>query len=131
MIFVPQAGKMVNLLQLLTIVVLVNLASGCAYNVEEELYPSDECKTVNVAYRADVLPILENNCYRCHDAANNQGGITIEGYDNLKAFVDSGALLGAIRRDPGFSPMPQDGPKLPDCEIGKIVAWVNDGAPNN
>lgn len=107
------------------------LLSSCYYDVEEEIYPDVGCDIEQITYTDDVLPIIQSNCYRCHDQANNFGGVTLEGYDNLKRFVDNDRLLGAIRHEPGFSPMPQDRAQLPECTIQKIETWVADGAPDN
>lgn len=112
-------------------IIMVATLSRCYYDVEEEIYPKTECDTDNISYSIDVVPILQNNCYECHSEAVNQAGITLEGYDNLKTYVDNGRFLGAIKHDPGFSPMPQGRPQLPDCQIAKIEQWILDGAPNN
>lgn len=104
---------------------------ACYYDNEEELYPPTDCRTENMSYQSDVVPIISNNCYVCHSAIANNGDVTLEGYDEIKKYVDSGQLMGAINREPGFSPMPQDGPKLNDCSISKIESWIADGAPNN
>ena len=104
---------------------------SCYYDNEEELYGTTECNTEGVTYSQTVLPIIENNCYRCHDAASNFGNITIEGYDNLLTIVESGALIGVIKREQGYSPMPKNEPPLLECDIEKIETWINDGAPNN
>ena len=114
-----------------TTVLLVLLLASCYYDVEEELYPTLECQTENATYTGDVLPILNDNCYRCHDAANNFGNITLEGYDRLLEYVDNGKLLGSIQHEPGFSHMPKNAAQLLDCEIEKIEAWVTAGALNN
>ncbi len=119
----------INLL-LMTLVLTLLLTAGCYYDVYDELYPSD-CKTENVSYQADILPILTQKCYQCHDAANNQGNVTLEGYENLKFYVNSGQLLGAIRHDNGYSPMPQSGGKLSDCNISLFEIWVAEGALDN
>ena len=108
-----------------------NLHMAGDYDVEEELYPTTECETNGITYSGIILPIIENNCYSCHDAANNFGGITLEGYTQLKSYVDNGSLLGVIRHDSGFSPMPKNLAKLLDCEIAKIETWINNGAPDN
>ena len=105
--------------------------SGCYYDVEEEIYPEIDCDTQSATYSGMVQPILSNNCLVCHSAAVNTAGITLEGYSNLKTYVDNGRFLGAIKHQPGFSSMPQGAPQLPDCDILKIEAWVLDGAPNN
>ena len=104
---------------------------GCAYESEEELFPSDGCKVDNVSYNAQVVPILETNCYSCHGIGINTSGITLEGYSNLITRVNSGRLLGAIKRESGFPPMPQNAPMLPDCFIRQIEEWIGDGAPDN
>lgn len=104
---------------------------ACAYDVEEELYGTTACQTENVTYSGEILDIIENNCYVCHDAANNFGNVTLEGYDNLKIHVDNGRLLGAIRWESGFSQMPQDRPQLVACNIEKIEEWIAQGALDN
>ena len=105
--------------------------SSCYYDVEEELYGTTECQTEDVTYSGAVLPIIEDNCYKCHDAANNFGNVTLEGYDNLKSYVENGKLLGVIRHDAGFSPMPKNEPKMIQCNIEKIEVWVANGALDN
>ena len=104
---------------------------GCYYDVEEEIYPTLECETANVTYSEVVLQLLEDNCLVCHSAAANFGNINLEGYDNVKKRVDDGLLIGAIRHEAGFSPMPQGAPQLVECNIEKIEAWIADGAPEN
>lgn len=107
------------------------LSPACHYNVEEELYPDVGCATDEVTYAGTILPILEANCFICHGESINTGNVTLEGYDNLLNYVNNGRLLGAIRHESGFSPMPQNQPQLVECTIQKIEAWVNSGAPNN
>lgn len=111
--------------------VLIFMAS-CVSNVEEDLYPPDTCDTAQVTYSLTIAPIIAQNCFACHSSATSQvSGILLEGYDHLKAMVDAERLVGAIRRQEGFSAMPQNGPALPECDILQIEKWVNDGAPNN
>lgn len=106
-------------------------ASSCYYDTEENLYGTIECSLEDIGYTATILPIIQDNCYTCHDKASNFGNITLEGYDELKKYVDNGQLLGAINHKSGFSPMPKNLAKLLDCEIEKIEAWVTEGALNN
>lgn len=105
--------------------------SSCYYDIEEELYPTIECSTEDMQYARDILPILEGKCLSCHSAAANFGNVTLEEHDRLIPFVENGKLLGVIRHESGFSAMPRDAPKLLDCEIEKIEAWVADGALDN
>lgn len=110
---------------------LVFLLASCDYDVAEELYPADGCNTRNLSYSMDIVKIIDDNCYRCHDAQNNQGNVTLEGYDKIKVYADNGKLLGTIRHDDGFQAMPQDAGKIDDCSIKKIEQWIEDGAENN
>lgn len=105
--------------------------TSCYYDVEEELYPTLDCQTVDVTYSNQVINIIDGACYKCHAAAQNFGNITLEGYDNLKRYVDNGELLGSIRHDAGFSAMPKNEAQLLECDIEKIEAWINAGAINN
>ena len=113
----------------LFLLVLFGLNS-CYYDVEEELYPGG-CETINLSYSQDIVPILENNCLSCHNQASNFGNVTLEGYDNVLLFVTNGELLGSIKHESGFSPMPQNAAQLVECDIEKIETWIADGAPNN
>ncbi len=113
-----------------SLILLLTLGS-CYYDVEEEIYPKTDCNTTNITYSMDIVAVLQSNCYVCHSQAANQGGITLEGYNNLKSYVDNGRFLGAIKHDAGYSPMPQGAPQLPDCQIAQIEQWISDGAPNN
>lgn len=120
-----------NILKLISAFFLIFGFGSCYYDVEEDLYPTTECSTADMSYQSDILPIMENNCLQCHDAANNFGGITIEGFDQLKIYVNNNQLLGVIKHESGFSPMPKNAAKLLDCEIEKIEAWILEGALNN
>lgn len=107
--------------------------TSCYYDVEETLYPPTTCVTDNMSYQANIIPILERNCYACHSVVDgpNNGNIILEGYTELRKYVDSGQLSASINHQAGYSAMPQDAPKLGNCDIGKIDQWIVDGAPNN
>lgn len=107
--------------------------SACTYNSEEDLYPLpvDGCPSEDMSYTTDILPIIETNCYGCHDALAANAGIVLEGHANLIIKVENGSLLGTIRHEEGWSSMPKAAPKLSDCQIEKITAWIDQGSPNN
>ena len=107
--------------------------ASCTYNNEEELYGNltGECDTTAVSYAADIVPVLQSNCYGCHSQATTFGGVNVEGYSRAKTLADNGRLLGSVSHAAGFSAMPKNGSKLPDCEINKIRSWINAGSPNN
>ena len=116
------------------IMLLIISVSGCYYDKAELLYPTNPqgCDTTVVRYSVEVVNILSTNCDVCHGgAATGSGGIMLDNYAGLKARASNGLLLKAITHSAGAPPMPQDGPKLADCDILKISAWINRGAPNN
>jgi mono/diheme cytochrome c family protein len=105
--------------------------SACDYNNEEQLYPTSSCETVDMSYAIDVTDILQNySCISCHSSANSQHSVILEGYDNVKVWVDSGTLLKSMKHD-GASPMPKNQTKMNPCDIDKIEAWITAGALNN
>jgi hypothetical protein len=48
----------------------------------------------------------------------------------VKAQATNGNLMGVINHAAGYSPMPKNSPKMDDCTISKIQAWINNGSPN-
>lgn len=105
------------------------VTTGCKYNSEEALYA---CSSADVRYSTTVANILtEFSCRNCHNNFTTPRGVNLDSYAGVKAEVINGRLYGAINHDPGFSPMPQGSPKLSDCNIKKIKAWIDAGAPNN
>ena len=111
-------------------------ALSCSKNSEDEMLHNpgnNNCDTVNMKYAANVVPILQANCYRCHGTTTNSGsnGIVLEGYNNIKVRADNGELIGVITHAPGFPAMPEDAAKLSECNINIIRSWINNGAQNN
>lgn len=109
--------------------VLGGMTAGCYYDVDDKLYPND-CNTENVTYRGTIVPILERNCYTCHDAFSRRGGVNLEGYDQLFPWLANQLLIDAIDHS-GKIDMPKNGVKLDSCTIAKFEIWLDDGAPNN
>lgn len=109
-------------------------ASGCYYDNEEDLYPVPFvplCDTLSISYQTHVQPLLATHCYTCHDAASQFGNVNLEVFSSLQIFAQNGSLLGALSHLPDYSPMPQGGNRLPDCEIAQINAWIQAGSPQN
>jgi len=84
------------------------------------------CDTTHVTFKASVDPIFQTNCYGCHSATNASGNIDLTNFDQLSILINNGSLLGSIRHDAGYSPMPKGSSKLSDCEINTIAIWVRD-----
>lgn len=104
---------------------------SCYYDNEEDLFPPDDCQLDQVTYSGDIIPILQQRCYNCHGPGQNQGNLNFEDYDGLQRIVGTGQLLGSVRHEAGFSPMPEGAGMIPECEIRKLEKWIEEGAPNN
>ena len=105
--------------------------TGCYYDNEEELYPFEPCETANMSFATNIMPIFNQNCNVCHATSQALGNVILDTHAEVKKQVDAGRLLGAIRHENTFFPMPQGQPQLSSCTIEKIASWVAAGAPNN
>lgn len=104
---------------------------GCFYDVGEELRRTTSCPDSDLSFSKQILPILDQRCNSCHDAANAFGSVVLDTYESVQPYVQNGSLLGSIRHEAAYSAMPPDQGKIPDCEIAQISIWINEGAPNN
>ena len=121
-----------KLLKALSIIGMMVFLSSCYYDVAEELYPEKPvCDTTNVTFSNDIFPIINTNCTSCHSGQAPGGNIKLENYNDISAAANNGSLLGVIRHEQGWSPMPKGGGKLNDCDIAKIETWFDQGTPNN
>jgi hypothetical protein len=97
----------------------------------QNLICDNGCDTSNVTYNAVIKPIIQNKCQGCHQGSSPGGGINLSTYLGVQGSAIDGSLLGSIQHQPGWSAMPKNTSKMPDCDIAKIRIWVNAGAPNN
>ncbi len=106
---------------------IIVLLSGCYYDNEEELYPTNFCETTNVSYAGMIKPLLQARCAQpgCHVTGAQSPDLTSDA--NIKSIADAGTLKArVIDRIPPA--MPPSGP-LPNCEMQQIQAWLDAGAP--
>ena len=127
--------------QSVTVLIITTLptffVSSCTKTSNNQLI--SDCNISNMSYSMNVVPILKYNCYTCHSVGNSVGsvGILLDSYQKLKPYTvfDStkmaSILVGNIEHDSGFVAMPYMKQKLDACSINQIVAWVNQGAPDN
>jgi len=123
----------VALFFLASLIAILLIEPSCKFDNLEELQ-TDFCDTVAVSYQSGVVPILTNNCYRCHAASTYQflgGGNRLEGYGFLKVYAENGKLTCAINHTACAKPMPQGASKLSDDLINVIDTWICQGAFNN
>ena len=89
------------------------------------------CDTVNMKYSTNIQPIIQANCYNCHANGRAESGVTLETYNQVRQRATSGILVNVITHASGYPPMPYNLPKMSDCDINKIKAWIARGTPNN
>lgn len=108
-------------------------ATQCTYHNVEDQFGSLEtsCDTSAVSYELHLAPVLQANCVSCHNSSNPSGGMALGDHVGLVQAANSGRLLGAVKHESGFSPMPQGAAPLADCEIAQLEAWISQGLKNN
>ncbi|MFM6983986.1 MAG: hypothetical protein ACKOXF_07625 [Chitinophagaceae bacterium] len=87
------------------------------------------CDSTKFKFYADILPIIKTNCndIACHGS----GPRDFTTYSGIRSFALNGTLMGALKHEIGFKPMPTATEYLSDCDIKKIQKWIDNGAPNN
>jgi hypothetical protein len=94
-----------------------------------------------VEYEADILPIFQSKCSKCHMDGSSKGGIAL---DLDKVIKEVGAGKAIVPGDPGKSDLfevvslpDDDGDKMPPegkgsplstGEIAKLKEWIESGA---
>ena len=92
-------------------------------------------------FEKKIRPVLAAECYECHGAKKQKGGLRLDYRDGWRKGGDSGdaivpgdaagsLLIQAIRHDDPDLKMPAKAPKLDDAVIADFAKWVNMGAPD-
>ncbi|RTQ49242.1 hypothetical protein EJV47_13945 [Hymenobacter gummosus] len=107
--------------------------SSCSYDNEQELFAGElsSCDSVSVTYRGTIQPLLAQHCLRCHGPTRTEGGVVVTAHHDVQTLGRTGQLLGVIQHKPGYPAMPDDEPRLSDCDINKVKIWVRAGMPDN
>jgi hypothetical protein len=123
-----------------TLVIMI-LLSTCYYDSQEYLFPTiGQCDTTGTIHFTSVDTVLQSNCVTCHNKSVHQGGVILDGYENVHFWATTpklendttSFLLGAVRKMNGFTPMPEPPlPSLDKCSIRKIEMWIEQGALDN
>lgn len=90
-----------------------------------------ECDTTEFGFAAVIQPLINNTCRGCHNTALPSGGVNLETHAGIASVAADGRLLGVISHATGYPPMPQNGNKLPECNITQVRKWIEAGSPNN
>ncbi|HJT75619.1 MAG TPA: PSD1 and planctomycete cytochrome C domain-containing protein, partial [Gemmataceae bacterium] len=109
------------------------VALGCPWAVSAAGQPP-------VDYARDVLPILQANCYRCHDARKNESGLRLDvrsralrGGESGKPAIVPGSsgksdLVRRVSLTSGEEAMPPGKKKLTAEQVRLLRAWIDAGA---
>jgi len=150
-------------LSALCIVAVVFSIAGCMGDedpIVEDGEPIPAPTDGSVSFSADIQPIFDDNCIRCHAGLGAPQGLDLRAqfsFDNLVG-VESNEVPPDLRVNPGSSDpceggsylvekisgcplgseiprvgerMPFGGPFLSEEEIILIMDWIDLGAPNN
>ena len=90
-----------------------------------------QCNTTNITYSGFIAPLLTTYCVGCHSGGAPSGNIVLNSHAGVQTVALNGRLIGAITWANGFQQMPRGSGKLSDCNIQKVKAWIDNGAPNN
>ncbi len=112
----PKDGTMLSACDILIIEIWAN----------DTVFGDIPCDTTNITYPGTIYPLLQDKCLSCHSGEQPSGNLDFTNYDHVAIVAQNGALLGALKHQAGYSPMPKDGSQLDDCTILKIEKWIND-----
>jgi mono/diheme cytochrome c family protein len=95
-------------------------------------------KAASVSFAKDVLPILQQNCVKCHGGDKTEVSLVLKDYTGVMAGSENGPVVvpgDASQSDfvrlVANGKMPKRANRLPDAQIKILTDWVNAGAPNN
>ena len=124
--------KFNNILAIIFLMASVFVIVSCGDKEEEEEEMEGTCMTDDLTYGNFAADLINGSCATsgCHNAdANSNGTFPMNNFETVSTAVDNGRILGAINWEDGFSNMPKGGDQLSDCNIEKMTAWINAGAP--
>ena len=109
------------------------LLNNCNYDNEESLYGVSDCDTNFVSFEMDIDPIISSHCTMCHGGPSPSAGLALETHDQIYQSVTGpfNGIIDRISRPEGDPLMMPGSYRIPQCQIDKIIAWVEQGALNN
>lgn len=101
--------------------------------------PATEAGSVGlVSFAANIMPIFEAKCVKCHGVERVKEGLDMQTYENIMAGSFNGAVVAPGNAAESLlvqliveNEMPNRGPKITPDELQLIREWVNQGALNN
>lgn len=100
--------------------------------------PATDEVVAAISYAAQIQPIFDNKCIKCHGVDSVKEGLDMRTYDALMAGSHNGAVIVPGDAENSVTvdllvrgKMPKRGPKLTAEETQLIIDWVTQGAQNN
>ncbi|MEC9001773.1 MAG: c-type cytochrome domain-containing protein [Planctomycetota bacterium] len=96
-----------------------------------------------VSFRAQIAPVLINNCLACHGPKKAEGGYRVDNYERLLSEGDSGSvgvkgkdieaseLFRRLVSEDKDERMPLESEPLTAEEIALVKRWITEGAAND
>ena len=111
---------------LLIAVLISSILSGCSYDEEDG-------NLVEVSYANDIVPLLDANCYSCHEDEDNYTGLCLSAYELVSDLYNREQIIDRISRDISDDMLMPKAPAAPltESQIDIFKAWVEQGAQNN
>lgn len=88
------------------------------------------CDTSAFKFASNINPIIVKNCVSCHNGPSGNKGVDLSSYSSIKVYADNGLLKNSILAENGVMQMPTTG-RMPDCEVNKLLKWIEAGSPND
>jgi len=87
------------------------------------------CDTTGVVtYQNQIAALISKNCISCHSGSGASKGILLDTYTTVKAQIDNGKLLAAVK---GSSIQMPPSYKITSCELREIELWKANGTLQN
>jgi len=104
----------------------------------EEPTQESDAPAEAVSFSADVLPILQDRCVRCHGGQKTEEGLDLTSFASLMAGSSNGEVIASGDAENSFliqqvveGEMPKRGNPLTAEQIQILTDWVNAGAEDN
>lgn len=88
--------------------------------------PKLDCVGKAYTFTADIKPIMDQYCVRCHNK-NLKAGFNFMDLFYVKKSASEGSLLGTIKYERGYPHMPKNVEQMKQSLIDKIECWINNG----